>query len=156
MSQPENSERGLSIVAGAVMALAVIGLCGGGGYLFAQRRMALVKRGWALEAVVVGARDVPAGAVLTASDVVAGEVPEQFVTERTVRASEHGTLVGQPLVAPLARGELVDRGHLVAHVPPPVDVGCSERAKSTASSLGLDGDESVKAFVKRLGARSWK
>ncbi len=152
MNQPENSERGLSIVAGVVMALAVSGLCAGGGYLFAQRRMAQVKRGWVLEAVAVGARDLPAGAVLTPGDVVAGEVPEQFVTGHTVLASEQSTLVGKPLVAPLARGELVDRGHLVAHVQPPVDVECSERAKATASSLGLDGDESVKAFVKRLGA----
>lgn len=146
----------MSIVAGVVMALAVIGLCGGGGYLFAQRRMAQVKRGWVLKAVAVGARDIPAGAVLTASDVVAGEVPEQFVTGHTVLASEQRRLVGKTLVAPLTRGEQVDRGHLVAHVQPPVDVECSERARAAASSLGLDGDESVKAFVKRLGARGWK
>ncbi len=156
MSQPENSERGLSIVAGVVTALAVMGLCGGGGYLFAQRRMAQVKRGWVLKAVVVGARDVPAGAVLTASDVVADEVPEQFVTGHAVLAPDRRTVVGKTLVAPLTRGELVHRGHLVAHVPPSLDVECSERAKATASSLGLDGDESVKAFVKRLGARAWK
>lgn len=156
MSQPENSERGLSVVASVVTALAVIGVCAGGGFLFAQRRMAQVKRGWVLEAVVVGARDVPAGAVLTASDVVAGEVPEQFITGHAVRAHERGTLVGKTLVAPLGRGELVDRGHLVVHVQPPLDVECSERAKATANSLGLDGDESVKAFVTRLGARGWK
>ncbi|MDP3499902.1 MAG: SAF domain-containing protein [Myxococcales bacterium] len=152
MSQPENSERGLSIVAGVVTALAVIGLCGGGGALYAQRRMAQVKRGWVLQAVAVGARDVPAGGVLTADDVVVGEVPEQLVTGHAVLASERPSLVGKKLLAPLARGELVDRGHLIGPVQSPVDVGCFETAKVTASSLGLDGDESVKAFLKRLGS----
>lgn len=142
----------MSIVAGVVMALAVIGLCGGAGSLFAQRRMAQVKRGWVLEAVAVGARDVPAGAVLTAGDVVVGEVPEQFVTGHAVLAAEQPSLVGKKLLAPLARGELVDRGHLVGAVHPSVEAGCSETAKATASSLGLDGDESVKAFLKRLGS----
>ncbi|MDP3233173.1 MAG: SAF domain-containing protein [Myxococcales bacterium] len=152
MNQPENTERGLSIVAGVVTALAVIGLCGGGGYLFAQRRMAQVKRGWLLKPVAVGARDVPAGTVLAPGDVVAGEVPEQFVTGNTVLAAEQPSLVGKKLLAPLARGELVDRGHLIGPVQSPVDVGCFETAKVTASSLGLDGDESVKAFLKRLGS----
>lgn len=152
MNHQESGQRGLSIVAGVVTAIAVIGLCGVGGFLFAQRRMAQVKRGWVLQSVAVGARDVPAGAVLTAGDVMVGEVPEQFVTANTVLAAEQRMLAGKPLVAPLGRGELVDRGHLVAHAPAQEDVGCSERAKAAASSLELDDDEAVKDFVKRLGS----
>lgn len=157
MNEP-TSERSLHLVAGVVTALAVIGLCGGGGYLFAERRMSQLKRGWVLKAVALGARDVRAGTVLSANDLVVGEVPEQLVTGHAVLGPEGSTLVGKTLLAPLSSGELVDRGHveLVPIAQPSVDAACAEAANATARSLGLEGDVSVTAFVKQLEARSSK
>lgn len=149
MNQPERSERSLSVVAGAVMAFVVIGLCAGGGHLVGQRRLARARLGWAFEPVALGARDVAAGTVLTEGDVVAGDAPQQFVTSHAVRAHERSTLVGKTLLAPLGRGELVNRGH-VELVRPPGDVVCAKEAERMARFLEITGDASVNTFVERL------
>lgn len=149
MTDPDRSELSLNIVAGAVAALVVIGVCAGGGYLVGQRKLVQAKRGWAFEPVALGARDLPAGTVLTEGDVVAGEAPEQFVTSHAVRARERSTLVGKTLLAPLGRGELVNRGH-VELVQPPGDLVCAKEADMMARFVGIAGEPSVNAFVERL------
>lgn len=150
MNQAGTQERGLAVVAGVVSAVATLALCGGAGFLFGQRRVERAKRGWNLVPVVTASRDLPAGAVVKPGDLVEGTAPEQFFTPQ-IRVTVTG-LEGRTLLAPIASGELLHFGHVLPVSP--ITRACLERTSATATSLGLEGDVSVKALLSDLQTRS--
>lgn len=150
MNPEAQQERGLAVVAGVVSALVVIALCGAAGFLIGRNRVQRAKLGWNLVPVVTAERDLPAGAALKRGDVVDATAPEQFVTAQIQRSSTG--LEGRTLLAPIAKGELVHFGHLSPALP--IDRECLERTTATATSLGIEGDRSVKALLADLHTKS--
>lgn len=150
MNPEAQQERGLAVVAGMVSALVVLALCGAGGFLIGRNRVQRAKLGWSLVPAVAATRDLPAGAVLKGGDLVETTAPEPFVTAQ-IRSSASG-LEGRPLLAPIAQGELVHFGHL----SPSRNISreCLARTAATATSLGIEGDLSVKALMADLQTKS--
>ena len=59
----------------------------------------------ALVPIVVAARDLPAGAVLTFDDIAQRSVPARWVTSSIVKPDSVSYVVNQPLMLPLLEGD---------------------------------------------------
>ena len=165
MSGVGTGERSLGLVAGVVCAVAVLAVCGAGGFLFGQQRAERARRGWTLVPVVTAARDLPAGTVVKPGDFVESTAPEQFVTAQIHDLEggvEHGRTwsrsgawneEGRTLLAPIAKGELVHFGHL-SPVVVRISRACMEQTAATAASLGLASDDAVRALMTDLQKKS--
>ncbi|MER2561409.1 MAG: SAF domain-containing protein [Myxococcaceae bacterium] len=150
MNPAGTQERGLAVVAGVVVAVVVLTLCGAGGFVIGRNRVQKAKRGWSLVPAVTATRDLPVGAVLKRGDLVESTAPNQFVTAQ-VRRDASG-LEGQTLLAPIATGELAHRGHLSRAWP--ISRECLNRAAATVISLGLVDDVPVRALLSDLHTKS--
>ncbi len=70
-----------------------------------------VREGWTLVPVVVANRDVQEGTVLDYDMVAKMKMPEQFVTPSVVKPSQFDKVIGQKLMVPLQRGDLILWSH---------------------------------------------
>ena len=73
-----------------------------------------IREGWTLVPVVVANRDVGEGTVLAYHMVAKMQMPEQFVTPSVVKPNQFEKVLGQKLMAPLQRGDLILWSHFRA------------------------------------------
>jgi pilus assembly protein CpaB len=96
----------LGLLAGLGAGIFVAGLLGGAvGYAMIKRAESNARRGWNLVPVVVAARDIPGGEVVTFDAISQRAVPEQFVTSSWVRPDSASYVVNLRTMAPLKAGD---------------------------------------------------
>ncbi|RLB59453.1 MAG: Flp pilus assembly protein CpaB [Deltaproteobacteria bacterium] len=116
-------------------------------YKTMKRQEEKVKEGWNLVPVVVANRDIREGTVLEWDMVAQHEMPEQFVTPSVVDPKQFEKVVGQKLMVPLQRGDLILWSHFRSE-------GSFERLSSIvrkrgrAISLSISGAASVAGWVR--------
>lgn len=116
-------------------------------YKTMKRQEERVKEGWNLVPVVVANRDLREGTVLDWDMVAQHEMPEQFVTPSVVDPKQFEKVVGQKLMVPLQRGDLILWTHFRSE-------GSFERLSSIVSkkgraiSLSIGGAASVSGWVR--------
>jgi len=150
MNDQEPSSSAIGPIAGVVMALAVITLCGLGGYAWGQRKIANMKKGWHIVSAVAATRDLPAHSTLAMTDLEAIELPEQFVTSQTFPPAELGALRGRPLGVAVLRGALLRRSFMIG--APMLSETCFQSFEATAAEMELSSEADVVAFLSSLRA----
>jgi pilus assembly protein CpaB len=116
-------------------------------YKTIQRKEEKIKEGWTLVPVVVANRDVVEGTVLDYDMVAKMQMPEQFVTPSVVKPSQFEKVIGQKLMVPLQRGDLILWSHFRSE-------GTFERLsnivrkKGRAVSIGIGGAAGVAGWVR--------
>jgi pilus assembly protein CpaB len=88
-----------------VIALALGLLAGLVAFSAIKKKEADVRRGWNPIPVVVAAKDITEGAVLTYDMVSQRSVPEQFVTSSVVKPDVINNLMGQKVIVPVQAGD---------------------------------------------------
>ncbi|MEW6430220.1 MAG: SAF domain-containing protein [Myxococcota bacterium] len=114
---------------------------------WATKKGADARRGWNLVVVARVTRDLQPGAVLTAGDVVQGELPEMFVTPGVVGPAQLGSVLGRRLQVPLHEGDVLWRSHFE-----PMVAACPGLVRQSATSEHVGGDPDVAAFVDEVTA----
>lgn len=114
---------------------------------WATKKGADARKGWNVVAVARVTRDLQPGAVLTAGDVVQGELPEAFVTPGVVGPAQLGSVLGHRLQVPLHEGDVLWRSHLE-----PMVAACPGLVRQAAASEKLGEDPDVAAFVDEVTA----
>jgi pilus assembly protein CpaB len=71
-----------------------------------------LERRFEMRAVVVAARDLPAGHVLVASDLARRDMPAGFLPGATLEPPQRGDALGRRLLTPLAAGDALVQGAL--------------------------------------------
>jgi pilus assembly protein CpaB len=90
----------------------VLGVMAAGlAYKTMAHREEKIKEGWTLMPVVVSSRDIAEGSVLDYDMVARMSMPEQFVTPSVVKPSQFEKVIGQKLMVPLQRGDLILWSH---------------------------------------------
>ncbi len=116
-------------------------------YKTIQHKEAKIREGWILVPVVVSNRDVIEGAVLDYDMVAKQQMPEQFVTPSVVKPSQFEKVIGQKLMVPLQRGDLILWTHFRSE-------GTFERLsnivrkRGRAISLDISGAQGVSGWVR--------
>jgi Flp pilus assembly protein CpaB len=109
----------VSMTIGALLVVALA--AGGAGFVAGrQHERRSVRRDWNLVSVVVAARELPAGTVVTPDDLLVRQVPEQYVGSAVVRAEAASQVVYQTTLVALAEGDQVPWS---AFEPRPRDAG---------------------------------
>lgn len=116
-------------------------------YQTIQRKEAKIKEGWTLMPVVVANRDIVEGSVLDYEMVAKMQMPEQFVTPSVVAPEQFEKVIGQKLMVPLQRGDLILWSHFRSE-------GTFERLSNIvrkagrAISLDISGASAVAGWVR--------
>jgi len=116
-------------------------------YQTIQRKEAKIKEGWTLMPVVVANRDIVEGSVLDYEMVAKMQMPEQFVTPSVVKPEQFEKVIGQKLMVPLQRGDLILWSHFRSE-------GTFERLSNIvrkagrAISLDIGGASAVAGWVR--------
>jgi len=116
-------------------------------YKTMQRAEEKVKEGWTLMPVVVSNRDIVEGTVLDYDMVAKHQMPEQFMTPSIVSPKQFEKVIGQKLMVPLQRGDLILWSHFRSE-------GTFERLSNIvrkagrAISIGISGAEAVAGWVR--------
>jgi pilus assembly protein CpaB len=116
-------------------------------YKTIQRKEEKIKEGWTLVPVVVVNRDVPEGSVLDYDMVAKMQMPDQFVTPSVVKPTQFEKVIGQKLMVPLQRGDLILWSHFRSE-------GTFERLsnivrkRGRALTLSISGAAGVGGFVR--------
>ncbi len=116
-------------------------------YKTMQRAEDKVKEGWTLMPVVVSNRDIVEGTVLDYDMVAKHQMPEQFMTPSIVSPKQFEKVIGQKLMVPLQRGDLILWSHFRSE-------GTFERLSNIvrkagrAISIGISGAEAVAGWVR--------
>jgi pilus assembly protein CpaB len=116
-------------------------------YKTMQHREDKIKEGWTLMPVVVSNRDIPEGSVLDYDMVAKMSMPEQFVTPSVVKPSQFEKVIGQKLMVPLQRGDLILWSHFRSE-------GTFERLsnivrkRGRAISIEISGAQGVSGWVR--------
>jgi pilus assembly protein CpaB len=106
-----------------------------------------IREGWTLVPVVVANRDVVEGSVLDYDMVAKMQMPEQFVTPSVVKPGQFEKVIGQKLMVPLQRGDLILWSHFRSE-------GTFERLsnivrkRGRAISLDMSGAAGVAGWVR--------
>ena len=106
-----------------------------------------IKEGWTLMPVVVANRDIVEGSVLDYEMVAKMQMPEQFVTPSVVAPEQFEKVIGQKLMVPLQRGDLILWSHFRSE-------GTFERLSNIvrkagrAISLDIGGASAVAGWVR--------
>ena len=106
-----------------------------------------IREGWTLVPVVVANRDVVEGSVLDYDMVAKMQMPEQFVTPSVVKPSQFEKVIGQKLMVPLQRGDLILWSHFRSE-------GTFERLsnivrkRGRAISLDIGGAQGVSGWIR--------
>ncbi|MBN2493532.1 MAG: Flp pilus assembly protein CpaB, partial [Deltaproteobacteria bacterium] len=106
-----------------------------------------IREGWTLVPVVVANRDVVEGSVLDYDMVAKMQMPEQFVTPSVVKPNQFEKVLGQKLMSPLQRGDLILWSHFRSE-------GAFERLsnivrkRGRAVTLPIGGAAAVGGMVK--------
>lgn len=143
-SLPDGVTFGLAF-GGTVLVLCV--LFAGLALAWATKKGADARRGWNVVVVARVTRDLQPGAVLTAGDVVQGELPEQFVTPGVVGPAQLGSVLGHRLEVPLREGDVLWRSHFE-----PLVTACPGLVRSAASAMKVAEDADVAAVVDEVTA----
>lgn len=112
-----------------------------------QHKEEKVREGWTLVPVVVAGRDIVEGSVLDYDMVGKMQMPEQFVTPSVVKPNQFEKVIGQKLMVPLQRGDLILWSHFRSE-------GTFERLsnivrkRGRAISLGINGPAAVGGWVR--------
>ncbi|RME29051.1 MAG: Flp pilus assembly protein CpaB [Deltaproteobacteria bacterium] len=116
-------------------------------YRTLKRQEERVREGWNLVPVVVANRNITEGTVLEWDMVAQRDMPEQFVTPSVVAPNQIEKVIGQPLMVPLQRGDLILWSHFRSE-------GTFERLsnivnkQARAVTLNIEGDSSVGGWVR--------
>jgi len=116
-------------------------------YKTIQHKEDKIKEGWALMPVVVSNRDISEGSVLDYDMVAKMQMPEQFVTPSVVKPSQFEKVIGQKLMVPLQRGDLILWSHFRSE-------GTFERLsnivrkRGRAISVEISGAQGVSGWVR--------
>jgi pilus assembly protein CpaB len=116
-------------------------------YRTMRRHEERVKEGWTLVPVVVSNRDIVEGTVLDYDMVAKHQMPEQFVTPSVVNPKQFEKVIGQKLMVPLQRGDLILWSHFRSE-------GTFERLSNIvrkagrAISLEMGGAKAVAGWVR--------
>lgn len=116
-------------------------------YKTIQHKEEKAREGWTLVPVVVANRDVVEGSVLDYDMVAKMQMPEQFVTPSVVKPGQFEKVIGQKLMVPLQRGDLILWSHFRSE-------GTFERLsnivrkRGRAVSLGISGAAGVAGWVR--------
>lgn len=134
-----------------VLALAMTCTMGFCGYGVGRYKLNRAQRGWSIVSVVTATHDLPAGSLLTRTDLQVSRMPEPLVTNQQLTDFEVEAAIGATLDHPLAAGAMVRRDF----VWPPVGERCLELAQAAAKSASLTEDPEVVALLATLdgGAR---
>jgi hypothetical protein len=109
MTPPSSSSRlpgPIALVLSFLVGSGCVGLVGGGvAFVLAKRAELSVRRGWNLVPVVVAAKDLSPGTLLTMENLSQRSIPEQFVTASVVMPEAMGEVIGRPVVGPVVSGD---------------------------------------------------
>ncbi len=64
-----------------------------------------IRKGWNLRQIVVAAREMPEGTIVSTDDVSQREVPEQFVTDSVITPENYNYIINQKISVPVKRGD---------------------------------------------------
>ncbi|MDX2014782.1 MAG: SAF domain-containing protein [Myxococcaceae bacterium] len=136
-----------------------VGLVGGAAaWTLAKRAELNARRGWYLVPVVVAAKDLTPGTLVTMETVTQRSIPEQFVTDSTVKPDSVKDVIGRPVTSPVAAGEAL-RWSLVSRIEGFIPVKHGEVFDACADEVGRrwagDVDQTPaaqRARVRRLEA----
>lgn len=112
-----------------------------------DRKEKKIREGWTLVPVVVANRDVVEGTSLQWEMVAQYQMPEQFVTPSVVKPPQLEKVIGQKLMVPLQRGDLILWSHFRSE-------GTFERLSNTvrkkmrAVTMDFNGSAGVGGFVR--------
>lgn len=106
-----------------------------------------IKEGWTLVPVVVANRDIVEGSVLDYEMVARMDMPDRFVTPSVVKPGQFEKVIGQKLMVPVQRGDLILWSHFRSE-------GTFERLSNIvrkagrAISLDISGAAAVGGWVR--------
>jgi len=130
-----------------VVALGLGLLAGLLAYKTIKRQEEKVKEGWDLVPVVVANRDVVEGSIMDYDMVARHQMPDKFVTPSIVSPKQFEKVIGQKLMVPLQRGDLILWSHFRSE-------GTFERLSNIvrkagrAISLSMGGAKAVAGWVR--------
>ena len=108
----------LLLVAAIVGAGAGFMFGGGSMWLYGKWQMGLARKGWTLVPVVIAARDLTPGTVVTMADLDQRSIPEQFETASVIKPDSASYVVNQAVNVPVAKGEPLRWGYFSAWEEP--------------------------------------
>jgi pilus assembly protein CpaB len=112
-----------------------------------DREKRRVREGWTLVPVVVANRDIVEGSVLDYEMVAKMDMPDKFVTPSVVKPNQFEKVIGQKLMVPIQRGDLILWSHFRSE-------GTFERLSNIvrkagrAISLDIAGASAVAGWVR--------